>query len=72
MLLQSVLLHFEDKKKLKIMIRSKGEIGMATAAELLAKYSTEIVDAEIIPEIVRQAFKDAEAEKPGGYFIKFS
>ena len=45
---------------------------MATAAELLAKYSTEIVDAEIIPEIVRQAFKDAEAEKPGGNLIKFS
>ena len=45
---------------------------MVTAAELLAKYSIEIVDAEIIPKIVRKAFKGAEAEKPGGYFIKFS
>ena len=54
------------------MIKSKEEIGMATAAELLAKYSTKIVDAEIIPEIVHKAFRDAEAEKPSGYFIKFS
>jgi len=37
----------------------------------ISKYSTEIVDAGIIPEIVRKAFKDAEAEKPGGSFISF-
>jgi len=37
----------------------------------ISKYSTEIVNAEIIPEIVRKAFKDAEAEKPGGSFISF-
>ncbi len=37
----------------------------------ISKYSTEILEAEIIPEIVRKAFKDAEAEKPGGSFISF-
>ncbi len=37
----------------------------------ISKYSTEILQAEIIPEIVRKAFKDAEAEKPGGSFISF-
>ncbi len=37
----------------------------------ISKYSTEILDADIIPEIVRKAFKDAEAEKPGGSFISF-
>ena len=37
----------------------------------ISKYSTEILDPEIIPEIVRKAFKDAQAEKPGGSFISF-
>ena len=37
----------------------------------ISKYSTEIVDSNIVPEIVRKAFKDAEAEKPGGSFISF-
>lgn len=35
----------------------------------ISKYSTEIVHADIIPEVVRKAFKDAQAEKPGGAFI---
>ncbi|NQV72395.1 acetolactate synthase large subunit [bacterium] len=37
----------------------------------ISKHSTEILEAEIIPELVRKAFKDAEAEKPGGVFISF-
>ena len=37
----------------------------------ISKHSTEILEAETIPEIVRKAFKDAEAEKPGGVFISF-
>ncbi len=37
----------------------------------ISKYSTEILEAEIVPEIVRKAFKDAQAEKPGGSFISF-
>ncbi len=37
----------------------------------VSKYSTEILEPDIVPEIVRKAFKDAEAEKPGGSFISF-
>lgn len=37
----------------------------------ISKYSTEILEPDIVPEIVRKAFKDAEAEKPGGAFISF-
>ncbi len=39
--------------------------------EPISKYSTEVLDPATIPEIVRKAFKDAEAEKPGGSFISF-
>ncbi|HIE64691.1 MAG TPA: acetolactate synthase large subunit [Nitrospiria bacterium] len=39
--------------------------------EPITKYSTEIRDPGVIPEIVRKAFKVAEAEKPGGTFISF-
>jgi len=37
----------------------------------ISKYSTQIRAAEIVPEIVRKAFKVAESEKPGGSFISF-
>ncbi|MEE9493359.1 MAG: acetolactate synthase large subunit [Gammaproteobacteria bacterium] len=37
----------------------------------ISKISSEILEAEIIPELVRKAFKDAQAEKPGGAFISF-
>ncbi len=37
----------------------------------LSKYSTQIREPENIPEIVRKAFKQAEAEKPGASFIDF-
>jgi len=37
----------------------------------ISKYSREILEPEIIPELVRKAFKDAQAEKPGGAFISF-
>ena len=39
--------------------------------EPISKYSTQIRAAQIIPEIVRKAFKDAQMEKPGGSFIDF-
>ena len=39
--------------------------------EPISKYSVEILEAEIIPELVRKAFKNAQAEKPGGAFISF-
>ena len=37
----------------------------------ISKLSREIHAPEIIPELVRKAFKDAQAEKPGGAFISF-
>lgn len=37
----------------------------------ISKYSAEILAPEIVPEVVRKAFKDAQAEKPGGAFISF-
>ncbi len=37
----------------------------------ITKYSTQIREPEIIPEIVRKAFKQAQAEKPGACFIDF-
>ena len=37
----------------------------------ISKYSVEIREPEIVAEIVRKAFKAAEAEKPGGSFISF-
>mgnify|MGYP001823376638 FL=1 len=37
--------------------------------EPISKYSTQAREPEIIPEIVRKAFKLAQAEKPGGCFI---
>ena len=39
--------------------------------EPITKYSTQILTPEIIPEVVRKAFKVAEAEKPGCSFIDF-
>lgn len=40
--------------------------------EPVSKHSTEILTPEIVPELVRKAFKDAQAEKPGGVFISFT
>ncbi len=37
----------------------------------ISKYSCEILQPEIVAEVVRKAFKDAETEKPGGAFISF-
>ena len=37
----------------------------------ISKYSIQIREPEIVPEIIRKAFKFAEAEKPGGSFIEF-
>ena len=37
----------------------------------VTKYSTQILDPGIVPEIVRKAFKVAQTEKPGASFIDF-
>ena len=39
--------------------------------EPITKYSTQIREPEIVPEVVRKAFKFAQAEKPGAAFIDF-
>ena len=39
--------------------------------EPISKYSVSLITPEIIPEVVRKAFKQAEAEKPGVSFIEF-
>jgi len=39
--------------------------------EPVTKYSTQIREPEIIPEVVRKAFKVAETEKPGACFVDF-
>jgi acetolactate synthase-1/2/3 large subunit len=37
----------------------------------ITKYATQILDPEIVPEVVRKAFKVAQTEKPGAVFIDF-
>jgi acetolactate synthase-1/2/3 large subunit len=37
----------------------------------ITKYSSQLLDADIIPEVVRKAFKLAQAEKTGATFIEF-
>ena len=37
--------------------------------EPISKYSTQAREPEIIPEIIRKAFKVSQTEKPGGCFI---
>jgi acetolactate synthase-1/2/3 large subunit len=37
----------------------------------ISKYSVQILEPQIVPEVVRKAFKFAEAEKPGAAFIDF-
>ena len=37
----------------------------------ITKYAAQIREPEIVPEIVRKAFKVAQTEKPGGAFIDF-
>jgi len=39
--------------------------------EPISKYSTQIRSSDIVNEIVRKAFKEAQNEKPGGCFIDF-
>src|SRR5512134_4056141 len=34
------------------------------------KFSTKVLEPEIVPEVVRKAFKVAQAEKPGASFIE--
>ncbi len=37
----------------------------------ITKYTVQVLEPEIVPEVVRKAFKVAQTEKPGGAFIDF-
>ncbi len=37
----------------------------------ISKYATQVLEPEILPEVVRKAFKVAQAEKPGASFVDF-
>ncbi len=39
--------------------------------EQITKYSSRLLEPEIIPEVVRKAFKVSQTEKPGACFIEF-
>ena len=39
--------------------------------EPITKFATQVLEPEIVPEVVRKAFKVAQADKPGGAFIDF-
>jgi len=46
-------------------------LDLDTLFRSVAKFSVEIIEPEIVPELLRKAFKVSETEKPGGVFISF-
>jgi acetolactate synthase-1/2/3 large subunit len=46
-------------------------LDLVNLLEPITKYSTQVREPEIIPEVVRKAFKVSQAEKPGCSFIDF-
>ena len=46
-------------------------LDLVSLFEPISKYSIQIRDHRVIPEVVRKAFKDAQREKPGASFIEF-
>ncbi|MET0048152.1 MAG: acetolactate synthase large subunit [Sedimenticola sp.] len=46
-------------------------LDLVSLFEPISKYSVQILEPEIIPEIVRKAFKVAKSEKPGCSFIDY-
>ncbi len=50
---------------------SHQHLDLVSLFEPVTKYATQVREPEIVPEIVRKAFKQAEAEKPGASFIDF-
>ncbi len=46
-------------------------LDLVTLFRPITKYTTQILEPGIVPEIVRKAFKVAQTEKPGGAFIDF-
>ncbi len=50
---------------------SHQHLDLVSLFQPISKYSTQIREPEVIPEVVRKAFKIAETEKPGASFIDF-
>lgn len=50
---------------------SHQHLDLVTLFRPITKYCTQVVEPETVPEVVRKAFKQAEAEKPGATFIDF-
>jgi acetolactate synthase-1/2/3 large subunit len=46
-------------------------LDLVSMFEPITKYSTQVLDPAIVPEVVRKAFKVAQTEKPGAAFIDF-
>lgn len=46
-------------------------LDLVTLFNPITKYATQILNPEIVPEVVRKAFKVAQEEKPGACFIEF-
>ncbi|MEO7127798.1 MAG: acetolactate synthase large subunit [Rhodoferax sp.] len=46
-------------------------LDLVTMFHPITKYSTQILEPGIVPEIVRKAFKVAQTEKPGATFVDF-
>jgi acetolactate synthase I/II/III large subunit len=45
-------------------------LGLAALFDHFTKFSAQVLEPEIVPEVVRKAFKVAQAEKPGASFIE--
>ncbi len=46
-------------------------LDLVTMFQPITKYAAQILEPEVVPEIVRKAFKQAQLEKPGASFISF-
>jgi len=44
--------------------------GLAALFRYFTKFSAQVLEPEVVPEVVRKAFKLAQAEKPGASFIE--
>jgi acetolactate synthase-1/2/3 large subunit len=55
----------------RIHKESHQHLDLVTLFKPISKYATQVIEPETVHEVVRKAFKQAEAEKPGVSFIDF-
>jgi len=55
----------------RIHKESHQHLDLVTLFRPISKYATQVIEPETVHEVVRKAFKQAEAEKPGVSFIDF-